>query len=103
MATIHLDFDRSRIKDFCRKWKITRMAFFGSILRDDFGPASDADVIVTYASDIDWSSYDYLAMREEIETLFARQVDVVEEGTIRNPIKRRCIYENLEVIYESGR
>lgn len=101
MATIHMDIDRSRIVEFCKKWKITRMAFFGSILRDDFRPDSDVDVLVKYAPDIDWSSYDYFAMLEEIKALFARPVDVVEEGTIRNPIKRRCIYENVEVIYES--
>lgn len=56
-----------------------------------------------YSFDIDWGSYDYLTMREEIEDLFQRPVDVVEEGTVRNPIKRRCIEENKEVIYESGR
>lgn len=101
MVKIHVDFDRRRLVDFCRKWKITRLAFFGSVLRDDFRSDSDVDVMVRFAPDIDWSSYDYFAMREEIEDLFARPVDVVEEGTIRNPIKRRCIYENLEVVYES--
>lgn len=78
------------------------MALFGSVLRDDFRPDSDVDVLVAFASDIDWASYDYLAMREEIETLFERPVDVVEEGAIRNPIKLRCIYENLEVIYDAA-
>ena len=101
MSKIHVQFDRSRLADFCRKWKITRMAFFGSVLRDDFRPDSDVDVMVTYARGIDWSSYDYFTMREDIEALLGRPVDVVEEGTIRNPIKRRCIYENLEVIYDS--
>ena len=103
MATVHIALDRQRIKDFCRKWKITRMALFGSVLRDDFRPDSDVDVLVKYASDVDWPCYDYFAMRDDIEALFARPVDIVEEGTIRNPIKRRCIYENLETVYESGR
>ena len=77
------------------------MALFGSVLRDDFRPDSDVDVMVAFASNIDWSSYDYFTMREEIESLFKRPVDVVEQGTVRNPIKRRCMEENLEVIYDS--
>lgn len=101
MVKIHVDFDRRRLVDFCRKWKITRMAFFGSVLRDDFRPDSDVDVMVSFAPGIDWFSYDYFGMKEEIESLFGRSVDVIEEGAIRNPIKRRCIYENLEVVYES--
>ena len=59
------------------------MAFFGSVLRDDFNPDSDVD------------------MKLELQEIFKRDVDIVEDGTIRNPIKRRCIYENQEVIYES--
>ena len=79
------------------------MALFGSVLRDDFRPDSDVDILVRYAPEIDWFSYDYFSMKDDIEAIFARPVDIVEEGTIHNPIKRRCIHENLETIYESGR
>lgn len=44
MGIIRIPLDRARLTDFCRKWKITRMAFFGSVLRDDFRPDSDVDV-----------------------------------------------------------
>ena len=103
MAIIHITIDRSRIMDFCRKWKITRMAFFGSVLRDDFRPDSDVDVMVSFKPDSHWSLFDLVDMKLELEAMFNRDVDIVEDGTIRNPIKRRCIYENLEVVYESGR
>lgn len=98
-----IPLDRQKIIDFCRRWKIVRMAFFGSVLREDFRPDSDVDVMLAYARDIDWFAYDYLSMKEEMERLFQRKVDLIEEGMIRNPVKRRCIYQNLEVIYESGR
>ena len=103
MATIRINTDQSRIKDFCKKWKIIRMAFFGSVLRDDFRPDSDVDVMVAFNPDSQWSLFDIIDMKLELEKMFKRDVDIVEDGTIKNPIKRRCIYENLEVIYESGR
>jgi predicted nucleotidyltransferase len=102
MATIHVPMDRLRIMDFCKKWKIIRMALFGSVLRDDFRSDSDVDVMVSFISESQWSLFDIVDMKLELENMFKRDVDIVEEGTIRNPIKRRCIYENLEVVYESN-
>ena len=103
MAVIHIDFDHSRIMDFCRKWKATRMAFFGSVLREDFRPDSDIDVMLTFHADAHWSLFDIVDMKLELEEIFMRDVDILEEGTVRNPIKRRCIDENIEVVYESPR
>jgi len=101
MATIHVNFDRSHIVDFCKKWEISRMAFFGSVLRDDFMPDSDVDVMVAFSPGSQWSLFDMVDMKLELEKMFGRDVDIVEDGTIRNPIRHRCIYKNLEVIYES--
>ncbi len=98
---IHIPIDRSRILLFCKKWKINRMSFFGSVLRDDFRPDSDVDVMVSFAKNSSWSLFDLVEMKLELEAIFGRSVDILEDGTIRNPIKRRCIYENLEVVYES--
>ncbi len=101
MAFSHVKIDHSRMKEFCRKWIIKLMALFGSVLRDDFRPDSDVDVMVSFAPDIDWSSYDYFALLDEIKDLFQRPVDVVHEEAIRNPIKNRCMHEHMEIIYES--
>lgn len=103
MAVIHIDFDRLRIRDFCQKWKATSMAFFGSVLRDDFRPDSDVDVMLAFNPNAHWSLFDIVDMKLELEEIFKRNVDILEEGTVRNPIKRRCIYENIEVVYESPR
>lgn len=50
-----LRIDRDRIRDFCQRWRVTEFALFGSILRTDFGPDSDVDVLVTFASDAPWT------------------------------------------------
>ena len=103
MSTIHVNFDRLRITDFCHKWNVLRMAFFGSVLRDDFRPDSDVDVMIAFNSNAKWSLFDIVDMKLELEEIFKRDVDILEEGTVRNPIKQRCINENIEVVYESPR
>ena len=102
MAIIRIEIDRAGLRNYCQKWKIKRLALFGSVLRDDFRPDSDVDVMVSFQEGSQWSLLDVVDMKMELEEMLKRDVDIVEDGTIRNPIKRRCIYENLEVVYESG-
>ncbi len=103
MVKIHTSFNQSHIVSFCKKWKITRLALFGSVLRDDFSSDSDVDVMVVFEPNAQWSLFDVVDMKLELESIFKRDVDIVEDGTIRNPIKRRCIYENIEVVYDANR
>jgi predicted nucleotidyltransferase len=87
------------IGDFCRRWKITELALFGSAARGELRPESDVDVMVTFAPDVRWSLFDLGAMQQELTTLFGRDVDLVEKGTIRNPFRRRSIARDLTVVY----
>ena len=103
MSLAHISFNSAHVTNFCRKWQISRIAFFGSVLRDDFRPDSDVDVIIAFKPESQWSLFDIIDMKLELEGIFKRDVDILEEGTIKNPIKRRCIYENVEVVYESQR
>jgi len=93
---------RDRIADFCRRWKITEFALFGSVLRDDFDPESDVDVLVTFAEDARWSLFDLVGMQEELERLLGRSVDLVERRAIEkseNYIRRRHILSSAEPVY----
>jgi predicted nucleotidyltransferase len=58
---------KERIADFCRRWKITELALFGSVLREDFRADSDVDVLVTFAPDATWSPFDHVDMEDELE------------------------------------
>ena len=87
------------VADFCRRWKITEVALFGSVLRPDFRPDSDVDVLVTFAPDEKWSLLDLVAMRDELKEIFGREVDLAEEKCVRNPFKRREILRTKQVIY----
>lgn len=94
-----IPLDRDRIAEFCRRWKVTEFAVFGSVLRDDFRPDSDVDVLVTFAPNATWNAFDLVEMREVLEALFARRVDLVERSAVRNPIRRRAMLQGHEVIY----
>ena len=100
-----LTLPKEKIIEFCRRWKITEFALFGSVLRDDFGPTSDVDVLVTFASDARWSLLDHVEMQDELMALFGRKVDLVSRRGIersRNPIRRRDILDSAEIIYAAA-
>ncbi|MBN1593723.1 MAG: nucleotidyltransferase family protein [Candidatus Coatesbacteria bacterium] len=90
---------REKIVEFCRRWQIIEFALFGSVVRDDFGPDSDVDVLVTFEPDAPWSLLELVEMQAELKGIFGREVDLVEEDAIRNPYRRRSILRDKEVIY----
>jgi hypothetical protein len=94
-----IDIDMSRIAEFCRKWKITELALFGSVLRDDFRPDSDVDVLVRLQPGHGLSLFDWVDMIEELQQLFGRPVDLVEREGLQNPFRRYSILTSKQVIY----
>jgi predicted nucleotidyltransferase len=101
---IQIMVPKDRIAAFCQKWKITELALFGSVLREDFRPDSDVDVLVTFCPDSDWGIEHLLDMKEELEALFGRAVDLVEKRLVeesRNYIRRKHILSHMEAVYAS--
>jgi predicted nucleotidyltransferase len=97
MPHIAIDYDKEKLRDFCRKWKITEFSLFGSVVRDDFGPESDVDVMVRFADDADWSLFDEVHMEDELVAIFGRDVDLLTRRAVersRNPIRRDSILTN---------
>jgi len=97
-----IDIPVEQIADFCRRWKVTEFAFFGSVLRDDFRPDSDVDVLVDFPEDARYSLFDLVDMQDELEAIFRRKVDLTTRSGIessRNPIRRKAILESAEVVY----
>ena len=94
-----IDAPLDLLADFCRRWKISEVALFGSVLRSDFRGDSDVDVLVTFAPGEKWSLLDLVAMRDELKDIFGREVDLAEEKCVRNPFKRSEILRTKQVIY----
>jgi hypothetical protein len=98
----HIPIDREKIVEFCQRWKITEFALFGSVLRDDFRPDSDVDVLVTFAPDAEWSLFDHVDMEEELSAILGRKVDLVSRRAIErstNWIRRKAILSTTEPYY----
>ena len=98
---VHIPVDHAKIEEFCRKWKITEFSFFGSVLRDDFRPDSDVDVLVDFEPEADWGLFDLVHMETELRDLLGRDVDLVERAAVEqspNYIRRKHILASLERI-----
>jgi len=102
MLSPKLTIPEKKIRSFCRRWKISEFALFGSILREDFRPDSDVDVLVSFAADAHWSLWDLTEIQQELEAIFGRSVDLVENGTLRNPFRRQAILSTKQVVYAAG-
>jgi predicted nucleotidyltransferase len=90
------------IKDFCRRWQIVELALFGSVLRDDFKPESDVDVLVVFASEAHPTLFDLVQMEGDLEKAFGRKVDLLTRSGVessRNPLRRKSILGSSRVIY----
>lgn len=97
-----ITIDDEAIAGFCRKWQIRELALFGSVLTDEFGPDSDVDVLITFGDpkpDLGpWGEH-LDTMREELEVLFGRRVDLVEKKLVNNPFRRHHILTHRRIIY----
>jgi predicted nucleotidyltransferase len=102
MAKPKVEIPTDEIADFCRRWKVTELALFGSVLGGDFGPDSDVDVLVSFSPSARWSLFDLVTMQDELKAILGREVDLLERVAVErseNYIRRKSILSNLEVIY----
>ena len=102
--TVSIAIDRSAIADFCKRWHVFEFALFGSVVRDDFGPDSDVDVLVSLDRTARHTLLDMHRMEEELRSLFGRNVDLVSRRGVensRNSVRRNAILQSAKVIYES--
>ncbi len=95
----NLEIDEQRVADFCKRWRVIELSLFGSVLRDDFLPDSDIDVLVVFEPDAPWSYWEWGAMTEELEAIFGRTVDLVEKRSVVNPWRRHHILTNRRIIH----
>jgi predicted nucleotidyltransferase len=95
----HLSISREQLSDFCKRWRVKEFALFGSVVREDFRPDSDIDVLVDFLPGARLGFWDFVHMKFELEELLERPVDLVKKGTIRNPYRRASIDKDLQVVY----
>jgi predicted nucleotidyltransferase len=102
MKNKNLKIPKEKIADFCRRWKITEFAIFGSALRVDYSRESDVDILVTFDKDAHWTLFDVVDMKEELKEIFGRDVDLVSRRGIessQNYLRREAILSSAKVIH----
>lgn len=100
MRTMQQFCDPERIEHFCRAWGVAELSLFGSVLRGDFQPESDVDVLVQFVGGQTLTLDSYTAMREELSAVFnGREIDLVEMRRLVDPYRRHEILRTREVIY----
>ncbi len=100
--TFAIDLPKDKLRDFCKKWKITEFALFGSVTRpEEFRADSDVDVMVTFAPNHGWSLFELVDMREELEAMFGRPVDLLTRRGVDdmlNYIRRESILSSAVAV-----
>jgi predicted nucleotidyltransferase len=102
MATVAIDIPEAELDTFCAKWQIRKLELFGSVLRDDFRPDSDVDVLATFDATASLSLFDLVDAEAELQKIFGRPVDLLDRSSVErseNWIRRRRILESARMIY----
>ena len=104
-AAPRIPIPQDEIAAFCRKWEITELALFGSVLRDDFTPESDVDVLARFGPDAERSFGAFLRAQDELAAMLGRKVDLVEWEAVeesRNYYRRKAVLDSAQVIYDAA-
>ena len=97
-----IEIPSREIAALCYRWQVLELALFGSVLRDDFGPNSDVDVLVSFDPEARHTLLDIVQMQEELSATLGRTTDLVERTAVErspNYIRRQAILQSAETIY----
>lgn len=93
-----VEISRESLEDFCHRYQVSRVALFGSVLRDDFRSDSDVDVLITFDPAARISFMTLGRMKRELSRIFHRSVDLVPQDGLK-PAIRDEILANAQEIY----
>lgn len=99
MNLIEVKIDK--LTEICDIHNVETLHLFGSVLTDHFSVDSDIDILVQFCEMDVLDYYDnYLKFKEQLENLFNRKIDLVENQAIRNPIFRKVVDREKQLVYE---
>jgi predicted nucleotidyltransferase len=99
MQIIHSNY--TEIQSLCERHKVKELYVFGSVLTPSFSEQSDIDVLVQFEPMKLEDYFDnYMDLKEKLETLLVHDVDLVENQAIKNPIFRRIVDRDKQLVYE---
>lgn len=101
MFRAKIDIPRERIAEFCRRHHILKLSLFGSVLRDDFGPESDVDVLVEFEHGARVGLIRLAGLEIELGAIIGRKVDLNTQGFL-SKYYRDQILDEAEVQYDAA-
>lgn len=102
MITAKIRIPTAKLAEFAKRWNISELALFGSALREEFGPDSDIDVLVSFKPGAQVTLFDMVRMKDELEKIFGREVDLISKRGLensRNYLRRKQILDSAQVIH----
>jgi hypothetical protein len=99
---VRITYDKEKIADFCRRNHIRKLSFFGSVIRDDFGPDSDVDVLVECEPGAKLGLFGLARIERELSALLGRKADVNTAGFLNTHFRERVLRE-AQPAYVSAR
>ena len=97
---LQMDKNIKRVKTLCQKHNVEKLYLFGSATNENFTDKSDIDFLVSFEKkDLNKYFDNYISFKEKLGKLFKRDIDLVEEQTLKNPILINSINQNKELIY----
>ena len=98
---IDIEAIKPEIERICRRLSVKRLGLFGSAVSDNFSQSSDVDVLVIFDSSEDIDLFDkYFELKEQLEKIFKREIDLVVDRKFKNPVLRESIDRTRTIIYE---
>ena len=98
---IHINIPEGEIDTFCRRNRIKKLSFFGSVLRDDFSPASDVDVLIEFVPGTVVGFIRLAGMEMELSNILGRKVDLRTPAELSRYF-RQDVLNTAEVQYAEG-
>jgi len=98
MGQVQIDIPMDAVAETCRKYHVSELALFGSVLRDDFGPDSDVDVLVEFDPDARIGFIGMAGLMIDLSEIIGRKVDLVPKNGLKRRI-RKPVLESAQVIY----
>lgn len=95
-----INISEEKIAAFCRRNRIRKLAFFGSVLRDDFSAESDVDVLVEFEPDAH-VGLQFFKMEQELSEILGRKVDLNTTGFLSKYFREKVVAE-AEVLYDAA-
>lgn len=96
MRTV-VDNEQAELRRICERHSVRRLELFGSAVRNDFGRASDLDFLIEFNGVPGLE--DYFGLKDDLEALFGRPVDLVMPGAVKNPYIRAAIDRDRQLLY----